>query len=868
MILGFKIAVATNLLLLSTTVIAQNGQYSNQTEPDAPVYPLSQPYYPTPRIDGAGDWADAYKKAKAFVDQLTLLEKVNLTTGTGSRQGNCVGNTGSIPRLNFRALCLADGPLGFRVTDYNTAFPAGPHVAATWDRGLLYARGFAMGEEFRGKGANIALSPVAGPLGRHPEAGRNFEGFSVDPWLTGVSIYETIKGIQDAGVVATAKHFILNEQEHFRRPSEFNGIEHRNITQSLSNNVDDRTMHELYLWPFADAVRAGVGAFLCAYTQTNNSYNCQNSQLLNGLLKDELDFQGFVMSDWEGQHSGVASALAGLDMSMPGDSLFGSGTAYFGGNLTLAVLNGSVPEWRIDDMVTRIMAAYFKVGQDPETYPDVNSNQNTRDTFGYEHFLVSEGYGVVNYHIDVRKDHDKVARAVAAKGTVLLKNVDGVLPLGKVKQIGIFGSDAGESKYGPNGCKDRGCAEGTIAVGWGSGSYDFPYLITPLEAIKARAIQQGSVVQSVLDDYAYSQINTTARQASVCLVFVKADSGESYIFYEGNEGDRNNLTLWYDGDTLINTVAASCNNTIVVIHAPGPVLLEAFIDNPNITAVILAGFPGQESGNAIADILYGDINPSGKLPFTIAKNQDDYGTHLMYEPNGLIPQDNFTEGLFVDYRHFDKAGIEPRYEFGFGLSYTTFSYSDLEVKKITSAPYVPATGYSAPVETTNTTVTGDFEEYTMPESIEANRVSLYIYPYIESASSVSTGSAYPVPEGAYDTSAQPIPPAGGAPGGNPSLYQVVYEVSAKIKNTGSVFGEEVAQAYIATGLEDDPVRVLRGFEKVALGPGQEETITFRLTRKDLARWDVVSQDWVILDGEKTILVGSSSRNMLLNGTLA
>ncbi|KAL7271296.1 hypothetical protein RUND412_005956 [Rhizina undulata] len=864
MVLGFKIAAATNLLWLSSTVLG----YSNQTGPDAPITPLSPPHYPSPRIDGAGDWADAYAKAKAFVDQLTLLEKVNLTTGTGWEQGHCVGNTGSIPRLNFRSLCLQDSPLGVRATDYVSAFPAGMNVAATWDRGLLYARGFAMGEEFRAKGANIALGPVAGPLGRNPEGGRNFEGFSVDPWLTGVGIYETIRGIQDAGVVATAKHYIGNEQEHFRQASESNGFEtHRQISESISINIDDRTMHELYLWPFADAVRAGVGAFMCSYQQTNNSYSCQNSYILNGLLKDELDFQGFVMSDWGAHHSGVASTLAGLDMTMPGDSILGNGESFWGANLTLAVLNGSVPEWRIDDMATRVMAAYFKVGQDPETFPDVNFNSWTVDTLGYEHFLVDDGYGVVNQHVDVRKDHAAVIRTIAARGTVLLKNVDGVLPLGKEKQLGIFGSDAGESKYGPNGCADRDCSAGNNAMGWGSGSDNFPYLITPLEAIKARAIQQGSVVQSVLDDYAYAQINNTARQASVCLTFVKADSGEGYVSVNGNEGDRNNLTLWFDGDTLVNTVASYCNNTVVVIHAPGPVLLEAFIDHPNVTAVLFAGFPGQESGNAIADVLYGGINPSGKLPFTIAKTQGDYGVDILYEPNGLIPQVNLTEGLFVDYRHFDKAGIEPRYEFGYGLSYTTFSYSNLVVKQITSAPYVPATGYSAAVDTENTTIS-DIEEYTVPASLNSSLVSLYIYPYIESTSSVSSDSAYPAPEGAYNTSAQPIPPAGGAPGGNPSLYQVVYEVSATIKNTGSFYGEEVAQAYIATGLDDDPIRVLRGFEKVGLSPGQTTTVTFHLTRKDLARWDVVSQDWVVLDGAKTIYVGSSSRKLPLNGTLA
>lgn len=223
-------------------------------------------------------------------------------------------------------------------------------------------------------------------------------------------------------------------------------------------------MHELYLWPFADAVRAGVGAIMCSYQQVNNSYGCQNSQLLNGLLKDELKFEGFVMSDWAAQHAGVDAGLAGLDMSMPGDLTFGSGTSFWGGNLTTAVLNGSYPEWRLDDMATRIMAAYFKVGQDPETYPETNFDSWTVNDYGFTHSQVQLGWERVNQHVDVMADHHIVIRQVAAESTILLKNVDGVLPLGGERQIGVFGSDAGEALYGPNGCGDRGCDNVSIAI--------------------------------------------------------------------------------------------------------------------------------------------------------------------------------------------------------------------------------------------------------------------------------------------------------------------------------------------------------------------------------------------------------------------
>jgi beta-glucosidase-like glycosyl hydrolase len=218
----------------------------------------------------------------------------------------------------------------------------------------MYNRGRAMAEEHKAKGVTMQLGPVAGPLGRAPEGGRMWEGFAADPVLTGIAMAETIKGMQDTGIIASAKHYIGNEQEHFRQLGEAKEFGF-NISGTLSSNIDDRTLHELYLWPFADAVRAGVGSILCSYTQINNSYGCQNSKTINNLLKGELGFQGFVVSDWGGHPSGVSSALAGMDMSMPGDTSFDTGLSYWGANLTVAVLNGTVPEWRIDDMVMRVM---------------------------------------------------------------------------------------------------------------------------------------------------------------------------------------------------------------------------------------------------------------------------------------------------------------------------------------------------------------------------------------------------------------------------------------------------------------------------------------------------------------------------------
>ena len=184
-------------------------------------------------------------------------------------------------------------------------------------------------------------------------------------------------------------------------------------------------------------------------------------------------------------------------------------------------------------------------------------------------------------------------------------------------------------------------------MGWGSGSSQFPYLISPYEALQARARLDGSAMQWVFDDYNYDLITKTARQTTVCFAFVKSDSGEGYIDVDGNKGDRNNLTAWQAGDQLIATVARSCTNTIVVIHSVGQINMEAWADNPNITAILWASLPGQESGNSLVDVLYGEINPSGRLPFTIAKNDSDYSSRIIFPSNSgnefVAPFDNFPE---------------------------------------------------------------------------------------------------------------------------------------------------------------------------------------------------------------------------------
>lgn len=626
--------------------------------------------------------------------------------------------------------------------------------------------------------------------------------------------------------------------------------------------------------PFADAVRAGVGSVMCSYQQVNNSYSCQNSHLLNYILKGELGFQGYLVSDWSGQHSGVSSALAGMDMTMPGDTVFNSDRSYWGANLTIAILNGTVPQWRLDDMAVRIIAAWYYVGRDTASVP-INFDSWSTDTFGNQFFYAKEGFSLINEHIDVRQEHGDLIREIGSASTVLLKNTNNTLPLtGKEKFTAVFGEDAGDNPYGPNGCSDRGCDNGTLGMAWGSGTANFPYLVTPETAIQNEIVGNNGVFQSITDSFATMQIQALAGQASVAIVFANADSGEGYLNVDGNLGDRNNLTLWQGGDALVTTVSALCNNTILVIHSTGPVLVGDYSRNPNITAILWAGIPGQESGNSIADVLYGRVNPAAKLPFTLAETREDYGTDILYIPNEGTgaPQVNFTEGVFIDYRALDRANTTPVYEFGFGLSYTNFSYSDLKVTNIRGrGGYTPTTGFTAAAPTLGS-ISNDSADYLFPADI--TRTPYYIYPYLNStdlttaANTTGYGDNSFIIPGSQDGSPQPLIAAGGAPGGNPELYDVLYQVRATITNTGSLGGAEVPQLYVSLGGPYDPKIVLRNFEKLSIQPGGAATFTADITRRDISNWDTVSQNWFISNYTKTIYLGSSSRTLLLSATLS
>ncbi|PYI36582.1 beta glucosidase [Aspergillus indologenus CBS 114.80] len=809
---------------------------------DADAY--SPPYYPAPPGGWISDWSAAYAKAQAVVSNMTLAEKVNLTTGTGMYMGPCVGQTGSALRFGIPNLCLQDSPLGIRNSDHNTAFPPGVTVGATWDKDLMYQRGVELGQEARGKGVNVLLGPVVGPMFRKPLGGRGWEGFGADPTLQAVGGALTIQGMQSTGAIACLKHYIGNEQEMYRETSV--------LTTGYSSNIDDRTLHELYLWPFAEGVRAGVGSVMTAYNNVNRSACSQNSMLINGILKDELGFQGFVMTDWLAQQGGVSSALAGLDMAMPGDGAIPLlGTAFWGSELSTAILNGTVPLDRLNDMVTRIVATWYQMGQDQD-YPLPNFSSNTLDKTGplYPGALFSPT-GVVNQFVDVQGNHNVTAHAIARDAITLLKNDNDTLPLKRNASLKVFGTDAGPNNSGLNSCSDMGCDQGVLTMGWGSGTSRLPSLVTPQEAIAN--ISTSNTTTFYITDTFPSNLPTPL-SSDIAVLFINADSGENYITVESNPGDRTNAGLyaWHNGDALVQAAAAKFSTVVVVIHTVGPILLESFIDLPSVKTVLVAHLPGQAAGYSLTDVLYGDTSPSGHLPYTIPASASDYPSStdiITSQPLFSQIQDWFDEGLYIDYRYFLKANITPRYPFGHGLSYTTFQYSAPALSTVTdlSTAYPAARASKASVPTYPTNIP-DPSEVAWPSTLD--RIWRYLYPYLDDPESVTANSTstYAYPAG-YSTTAHPAPRAGGGQGGNPALFETAFEVDVTVTNTGKRSGRAVAQLYVQLPGQavlgvDTPQRQLRAFAKTGtLAPGASEVVKLSVTRKDLSVWDVTVQDW-------------------------
>jgi beta-glucosidase len=838
----------------------------------APAYAHS---WLNPRLDPG-------QRASALLAQMTLAQKLQMVDGTGFAFGAGVdyaGHIQGIPALGIPDLYLADGAMGAGNGSTGvTEFPDGTNDAATWDPGTVQAVGAADGTEQAAKGHQVSLAPNVNVL-RTPYGGRAFEGYGEDPYLASQIVAADITGVQSAGVIATVKHYVGNDQETLRN--------------SIDVQVSQRALAEIYDPAFQSAVNAGVGAVMCAYNQVNGSYACENSPTLSGTLDAVMNFKGFVMSDWGATHSTVASVSAGLDMNMPGGAF---GTDWYSATALQAALTaGTITQPQVDSMVYRILRSMFAVGIFDRTYPTPAAALNT----------------------DVSTPADNQAALQGAEqGAVLLKNDRGVLPLGpRVKSVAVIGDDAGaDAMYGGGGSAAVNAtnpvspvagitsraqqAGDTVTYAQGNANYralsalpdtDFTpttgtgpgwtatyyagsaasgtplgsEVVTSLNITGTPAIVKsagvttwsvaytatmtpdatgtaefglsgrgnaslsiggsqvvsyapgtgstftglanltaGNAVSFELDatglaasggggfggpptvvsltwapqeNLLWQAAANAARSSSVAVVFVSNYSAEG--------SDLQTLELPGDQDQLIEAVAQANPRTIVVLNTSGPAYMPWLHD---VAGVFEAWYPGQQDGNAIAALLYGDVNPSGHLPETFPANPGQGVAHggTVLTPNAEFPGNgtdvDYTEGIDVGYRYFDTHNQTPLFPFGYGLSYTRFAYSNLKVHQ-------------------------------SPQGLTAD---------------------------------------------------------VTITNTGDRAGAEVAQLYLTDpAAAGEPPYQLKGFQKVTLAPWHSQRLTFQISRQDMSYYQTATSGWTVAPGWYRVSIGSNERDLPVSSGL-
>src|SRR3984885_8398034 len=606
------------------------------------------------------------KRTSELLGAMSLSDKIQMVTGTGefnptAANPEAASTIAANPALCIPALVLNDATNGVGdQQQLTTAFPDSIALAASWDPTLAQQYGAVLGGEALAKGVNVLLGPGV-DITRNPLGGRNFEYMGEDPFLTGQSAAALIRGIQSQHVIATVKHFALNDQETDRTTD--------------SSDASARTMQEIDLPAFDAAVKAGVGAVMCSYNRINSVYACQDPYTLHDVLDGQFGFSGFVMSDWGANHSTVASAEAGMDMEMPGG--VGTDPEYYGSSLQTAVQDGQVSMATLNDMVGRVLYTMFRIGL-------------------FDH-VPGEGAQAAATPA-TNANSIAMATTVAQDGTVLLKNAGGALPLvGAGKRIAVIGPAANQ-------------AGATLAEqGYGSGHVpEFGYqpgVVSPLQAITTRAAQAGDVV-TYADGDATEDAVAAAKAADVAVVFVSdveiegadrpsldAQSGTCSFLDFASTNSCSYTPL--DENALVSAVAGANPHTIVVIQSGGP------IDMPwasSVQGIVENWYPGQVDGHAIAPILVGDVDPSGRLPITFPAgvSQDPLQTTAQYpgvmEAGDTVgPHSIYSEGLLVGCRWYDAKDITPLFPFGYGLSYTTFRYSGIAVTRTSSGASVTFT---------------------------------------------------------------------------------------------------------------------------------------------------------------------------------
>jgi beta-glucosidase len=588
-----------------------------------------------------------------LLPKLTLEEKVSLC------YGNSTFTTAGVARLGIPELWMDDGPMGVReevgngfrnmgrTDDFATAMPATLGLAATFNTDLANAYGAVIGQEAKQRGKNIMLGPSLN-IQRTPLCGRNFEYMGEDPYLTSRIAVNYIEGEQAQGVASCAKHFAANNQEFQRN--------------RINVEMDERTLREIYLPAFKAAVQeAGVLSIMGAYNLFRGQHCCENDYLLNTVLKKEWGFKGLAMSDWSGVHSTDLAAMNGMDMEMGTRTSPPFDTAYLANPFLAGLKSEKYPMSVLDDKVSRHLYVMFKLNliHDPAVTPaDDASPKPVLST----------------------KEHQETARKIAEESIVLLKN-EKILPLdlSKFKSIAIIGVNA-VTKF---------------ASGGGAANIKAPYEITALEGISNRV--GGSVKITYSPGYAAprgggrrgqpapapapdnSQLVADAVAAAKAADVVIYVGGLSHVTgsFDSEGSDRRDLKLPGGQDMLLEKIVAANPKTVVIFNGGGAVEMGSWL--AKTPGLLYAWYGGLEGGHALARVLFGDVNPSGKLPCTFPKQLADSPAHALNAYPGTNGTVTYVEGLLVGYRWFDAKKIEPLFPFGYGLSYTKFKYSGLKL---------------------------------------------------------------------------------------------------------------------------------------------------------------------------------------------
>jgi beta-glucosidase len=665
---------------------------------------------------------------KKLVAELSLEEKAGLCSGAD------FWHTKAVERLGLPAIMVSDGPHGLRkqastedpmgVNDSIKAvcFPTGSALACSFDPEVFQTLGDALGEECQAEDISALLGPAVN-MKRSPLCGRNFEYLSEDPYLAGELAAEYVNAIQRNNVGTSVKHYAANNQETRR--------------MSISSEVDERTLREIYLTAFETVVKkAQPWTMMCSYNCINGVYSCENDWLLNKVLRKEWGFQGLVMTDWGAMNNRVNSLKAGLDLEMP------SSGGITDNEIIDAVKNGSLSLEVLDLAVERVLTLVKK---------------------HYEGKV--EG---VTLDLD---GHHELARRLASESAVLLKN-DSILPLKEDAKVAFIGEFAATPRFQGGGSSHINCFKVTSA----------------LEASKDYSVHYAKgfdIRKDELEDTLLQEAITLAKSSEVAIIFAGLPD-----HYESEGYDRTHMNLPSCQNTLIDEIVKVQPNTVVILHNGSPVEMPWVNKVKGILEVYLGG---QAVGGATVDLLYGKANPCGKLAETFPKRLQDNPSYLNFPGTNRTVE--YKEGVFIGYRYYDAREMEVLFPFGYGLSYTSFEYSDLKLNVLGSEKV---------------------------ENIPGDRLHM------------------------IDTDQ--------------------LQVSMKVKNTGNRFGKEIVQLYVMDkeASVNRPPKELKGFAKVALNPGEEKTVTFTLDKRAFAYYCTELGDWYAESGTFELLVGSSSRDILLS----